>query len=179
MVFGIRHGGCHARFSDASDLAGWCVMAGRGAPQGAHTRDRSGLERITLVADGRLRGYALPKGWVVNPKTGVVMDWHPATTRWWNHWRKSPQATRMLTQPDWDFLLDTALMHHWMWTRGNFELAAEVRQRVQQFGATPEARQRLRVDVTVDRPTPTESEVEDDEVATNVSSIDSRRQRIS
>lgn len=85
----------------------------------------------------------------------------------------------MLTQPDWDFLLDTALMHHWMWTRGNFELAAEVRQRVQQFGATPEARQRLRVDVTVDRPTPTESEVEDDEVATNVSSIDSRRQRIS
>lgn len=154
-------------------------MAGRGPAQGAHTRDRSGIDRVTLVADGRLRGMALPRNFVRDPKTGNTMPWHPATVRWWNHWRKSPQATRMQTQPDWDFLLDTALMHHWMWTRGNFELAGEVRLRVQQFGATPEARQRLRVDVTVDRPAPTEAEVEtDDGPGGNVSSIDDRRKRL-
>lgn len=152
-------------------------MAGRGPAQGAHTRDRSGVDRVLLVADGKTRGFPLPKGFVVDPKTGENVDWHPATMRWWNHWRKSPQSTRMLTQPDWDFLLDTALIHHWMWSKGDFERAGEVRLRVQQFGATPEARQRLRVDVTIDRPDPTEAPAEAEQTS-NVSSLDDRRARL-
>jgi hypothetical protein len=152
-------------------------MAGRGPAQSAHTRDRSGVERTTLVADGRKRGMPLPRGYVKD-RDGKPVPWHPATVRWWNNWRSSPQATRMLTKPDWDFLLDTALMHHEMWTRRQFDLAAEVRLRVQQFGATPEARQRLRVDVTVDRPAPTEAEVDVDAPTGNVSSIAERRQRL-
>lgn len=153
-------------------------MAGRGPAQSSHTRDRSGVERTTLVADGKLRGFALPRNFVIDRKSGQPVKWHPATVRWWNHWRRSPQATRMLTQPDWDFLLDTALIHHWMWATGDFERAGEVRLRVQQFGATPEARQRLRVDVMVDRPAPTEAEVEADAPAANVSSIEDRRKRL-
>ncbi|WP_228509886.1 hypothetical protein [Curtobacterium sp. VKM Ac-2884] len=154
-------------------------MAGRGpSPASTHTRKSNDHQVTRLVADGQLRGMALPRNFVLDPKTREPMAWHPATRRWWDHWRKSPQATRMLTQPDWDFLLDTALMHHWMWTRGNFELAGEVRLRVQQFGATPEARQRLRVDVTVDRPAPTDADVEEDGPTGNVSSIDERRQRL-
>jgi hypothetical protein len=84
----------------------------------------------------------------------------------------------MQTQPDWDFLLDTALIHHWMWTRGDFERAGEVRLRVQQFGATPEARQRLRVEVTIDRPAPTETAADADVPTGTVTSINERRQRL-
>ena len=46
---------------------------------------------------------------------------------------------------DWDFLLDTALMHHAMWSKSQWTLAAEVRLRVAKFGATPEDRARLRM----------------------------------
>ncbi len=154
-------------------------MAGRGAAQGTQTRDRSGIERISLVADGKTRGYALPKNFLTDPKTGEVIPWHPATVRWWNHWRKSPQATRMLTMPDWDFLLDTAVIHHWMWSKGDFERASEVRLRVQQFGATPEARQRLRADVVAALPDAREQQVRDDERPSRpVASIADRRARL-
>jgi hypothetical protein len=33
---------------------------------------------------------------------------------WWDTWRRSAQAQEF-TDTDWDFLLDTALMHHTMW----------------------------------------------------------------
>lgn len=46
---------------------------------------------------------------------------------------------------DWSYLLDTALMHHSMWTHGQWTLAAEVRLRVAQYGATPADRLRLRI----------------------------------
>ena len=59
-------------------------------------------------------------------------------------WRRSPQADVMI-ESDWYFLLDTALMHDAMWSKGQWTLAAEVRLRVAKFGATPEDRARLRL----------------------------------
>jgi hypothetical protein len=59
-------------------------------------------------------------------------------------WRRSAQA-ETFTESDWSFLLDTALMHHAMWSKGQWTLAAEVRLRVAKFGATPEDRARLRM----------------------------------
>ena len=119
-------------------------MAGRGpAPASARTRERDTKETIKLVSDGRKRGRALPPLWI----KGKRVAWHPRTRAWWENWRTSPQALRMMTDPDWDFLLDTALMHHHMWSTGSFEQAAEVRLRVQKFGATPEDRSRLRVEI--------------------------------
>jgi hypothetical protein len=50
---------------------------------------------------------------------------------------------------DWDFMLDTAMMHSAMWT-GEMKMAAEVRIRVAKFGATPEDRLRLKVQVEED-----------------------------
>jgi hypothetical protein len=72
------------------------------------------------------------------------IDWHPRTVAWWNMWRRSAQADTF-TESDWSFLLDTALMHHAMWSKGQWTLAAEVRLRVAKFGATPEDRARLRM----------------------------------
>lgn len=59
-------------------------------------------------------------------------------------WGRSAQA-ETFTETDWSFLLDTALMHHAMWSKGQWTLAAEVRLRVAKFGATPEDRARLRM----------------------------------
>jgi ribosomal protein L31E len=74
----------------------------------------------------------------------VVVEWHRRTVQWWAMWRDAPQAVHFMAT-DWDFLIDTALMHHAMWSRGQWTLAAEVRLRVAKFGATPEDRARLRM----------------------------------
>ncbi|MEU7639867.1 hypothetical protein AB0C11_27880 [Streptomyces sp. NPDC039016] len=58
-------------------------------------------------------------------------------------WRASPQAEHF-SSTDWDFLLDTALIHARLWS-GESSAAAELRLRVAKFGATPEDRSRLRM----------------------------------
>lgn len=78
------------------------------------------------------------------PELPEGVDWHPRTRDWWLMWGRSAQA-ELFTATDWSFLLDTALMHHAMWSRGQWTLAAEVRLRVAKYGATPEDRARLRM----------------------------------
>lgn len=125
-------------------------MAGRGpAPKGSRSRTRDEKEKTLLRADGEKRGYGLPANVLGRDEDGNYIKWHSMTKRWWDHWRNSPQATRMLSEPDWDFLLDTALMHHQMWAKGRWDFASEVRLRVAKFGATPEDRLRLRADIEV------------------------------
>jgi hypothetical protein len=68
------------------------------------------------------------------------------TLLWWKTWRESAQA-QTFTDTDWAFLIDTALMHHSMWDKGQWTLAAEVRLRAAKFGATPEDRARLKLKV--------------------------------
>lgn len=120
-------------------------MAGRGpAPKDPEKRRRRNADPAptsVVASDGRVRGPRLP---------GDVLpageQWHPRTQAWWTTWRKSPQA-KTFTATDWDFLLDTALMHHTMWAKGRWEFAAELRLRSAKFGATPEDRARLRIQV--------------------------------
>lgn len=115
-------------------------MAGRGpAPKAQRSRARDTARReaeITKVApDTELRGPELPEG----------LAWHPRTTAWWDTWRRSPQA-QTFTSTDWDFLLDTAMLHSELWS-GNPAVAAELRLRTAKFGATPEDRLRLRLEI--------------------------------
>ena len=118
-------------------------MAGRGpAPSTkpmARERNekRKQAEFTTLIADGKLRGPELPEG-----------DWHPRTVAWWETWRRSPMAAAFIDS-DWDFLLDTAMLHSEMW-KGEPRHAAEIRLRVSKLGSTPEDRLRLRLDVDVE-----------------------------
>lgn len=145
-------------------------MAGTGpAPKQNKVRRNREPEKALIKADGTLRGFALPKG--VLPEGE---DWHSMTRRWWNAWRKSPQATRMLSEPDWFFLLDTALMHHQMWEKGRWDFASEVRLRVAKFGATPEDRLRLRTEIHVPEEHPVGTGP-----GTKVTDIKSRRARLS
>jgi len=150
-------------------------MAGRGpARTGKAVRRNKQPATVTVKAPTKKYGWKLPEG-VLFDRDGDPVEWHPATKKWWNAWRSSPQATRMLTEPDWQFLLDTALMHHQMWQNGRWDFASEVRLRVAKFGATPEDRLRLHLEI--------DEEIEQQGAAgntagTNVTSIEERRKRV-
>lgn len=112
-------------------------MAGRGpAPKPVHRRARTNSDSVpqTVLRFEKADAPDLP---------GEI-EWHPRTREWWAMWKRSPQADVMI-ESDWYFLLDTALMHDAMWSKGQWTLAAEVRLRVAKFGATPEDRARLRL----------------------------------
>lgn len=118
-------------------------MAGRGpAPKAERSRPNDTARRqaeMTHVAeDGELRGPDLPEG----------LAWHERTRAWWDTWRRSPQA-QTFTATDWDFLLDTAMLHSELWS-GNAGVAAELRLRASKFGATPEDRLRLKLQIDTD-----------------------------
>lgn len=149
-------------------------MAGRGpAGSGARSRRRD-QERLDerfqkVTDDGELLGPDLPND--VLPKGET---WHARTRAWWDTWRRSPQA-KTFGGTDWDFLLDTALMHHTMWSAGRWEFAAELRLRAAKFGATPEDRMRLKLRIVTpgeERPAKKPAQPSD------VTDINSRRARL-
>ena len=114
-------------------------MAGRGpAPKAERSRPNDTARRqaeFTKVADdGQLRGPDLPD-----------FAWHERTVAWYETWRRSPMAQTFL-DADWDFLIDTAMLHTEMWN-GSSGLAAEIRLRVGKLAGTPEDRMRLRLQV--------------------------------
>jgi hypothetical protein len=114
-------------------------MAGRGpAPKDPAKRRRTNQDPVpttVLEVDEEARGPELPGAY----------DWPAPTRAWWETWRQSPQASAF-TSTDWDFLLDTALLHAELWA-GNGQVASELRLRVAKFGATPEDRARLRMSI--------------------------------
>jgi hypothetical protein len=85
--------------------------------------------------------------------------------------RESPQA-QQFTATDWSFLLDTALMHHTMWSKGRWEFAAELRIRSSKVGMTVEDRLRLRL--AIETPDDVKRPVD----AASVADIASRRSRL-
>ncbi len=114
-------------------------MAGRGpAPKAERSRPNDTARRkseFTKVAeDGQVRGPDLPD-----------FAWHERTVAWYETWRRSPMAATFI-DADWDFLIDTAMLHTEMWN-GSPGLAAEIRLRVGKLAGTPEDRMRLRLEV--------------------------------
>jgi hypothetical protein len=149
-------------------------MAGRGpAPKAVRSRSNDTARReaeITEFEDnGELYGHELPEG--ILPDGAA---WHPQTLELWGSLRRNPL---LKNEPDvgWQFLVDTALLHHIFWSKGRWEYASEVRLRLAAFGATPADRMRLKIKMTpqadeAKRPAPSTE---------NVSDIASRRARLS
>jgi hypothetical protein len=77
------------------------------------------------------------------PELPENINWPERTQQWWAMWAESPLSATF-GQTDWDFLLDTAILHAAYWS-GDLSAAAELRIRVAKFGATPEDRARLRI----------------------------------
>lgn len=133
-------------------------MAGRGfAPKETRSRARDAKARDAemrqVEPDDEVRGPELPEGVLPDQES-----WHLRTVQWWETWRRSPQAQTFIAT-DWDFLLDTALLHHVMWTKGRWEFASEVRLRAAKYGATPEDRMRLKlkIETPADQPSAPET----------------------
>jgi hypothetical protein len=134
---------CFDRTPVLSNPAIGVIMSGKGrVPKAELSRaDRSvqrAAEFVPVTADGVLRGPDLPD----------TIPWTVQTAKWWLTWRRSPQA-QTFTESDWDFLLDTAMLHQEFWS-GSLSVAGELRLRVGKFGATPEDRMRLRLQVTAE-----------------------------
>lgn len=113
-------------------------MAGRGpAPKSPEERRRRNAapDLHVVHSDGKPCGPTLPPD----------IDWPDATLAWWETWRTSAQA-KTFTETDWSFLLDTALLHMDFWD-GDRSVASELRLRAAKFGATPEDRARLKLEV--------------------------------
>jgi hypothetical protein len=114
-------------------------MPGRGpAPKKERTRPndtaRREAEFTKLAPTDQLHGPDLPEG-----------KWHARTVAWYATWRRSPMAATFI-DADWDFLIDTAMLHSEMWN-GETKHAAEIRLRVGKLAGTPEDRLRLRMEV--------------------------------
>ncbi|MEU1762866.1 hypothetical protein [Micromonospora sp. NPDC005652] len=111
-------------------------MAGVGpAPKSPDKRARRNSDPVPQTVLKFVKGEQpeLPRGF----------DWPERTRDWWAMWASSPQSEHF-TQTDWDFLLDTAMIHAEFWS-GNLAVGGELRLRVAKFGAIPEDRARLRL----------------------------------
>lgn len=94
--------------------------------------------------------------------------WSPRTVQWWEKWRRSPQSM-VMSELDWEFLLETAVLHHMLWSpRGNAggvsqtQLASELRQRVAKFGATFEDRRKLQMSIETPQTLQADQDARDD-----------------
>jgi hypothetical protein len=121
-------------------------MAGRG-PQpkdpGRRARANKDPNPQTLLRFEQAEPPELPTLQVMKDGDLVEHVWPQRTLDWWEMWKASPQAEHF-SSTDWDFLLDTAVVHARLWS-GEMSAAAELRLRVAKFGATPEDRARLRM----------------------------------
>ena len=112
-------------------------MAGRGfAPKDPSRRARRNADPAPSQVL-RFKPAAQPE------LPGGVVVWPKRTRQWWDMWGSAAQSD-LFSCTDWDFLLDTALIHAAVWS-GDLGHAAELRLRVSKFGATPEDRARLRM----------------------------------
>lgn len=111
-------------------------MAGMGPqPKDPKRRARTNASPIPTTVLRFVKGEQppLPKG----------RRWSKRTQEWWATWGESAQA-ELFSATDWDFLLDTAVLHDEFW-HGVVGVAPELRLRVAKFGATLEDRARLRL----------------------------------
>ncbi|MDX2757902.1 phage terminase small subunit [Streptomyces europaeiscabiei] len=121
-------------------------MAGVGpAPKDPSRRARRNKETQpqTILRFERAEAPELPDFRIEQDGDLVEFVWPERTREWWQMWVDSPQAEHF-GSTDWDFLLDTALIHARFW-RGDLSVAAELRLRVAKHGATMEDRARLRM----------------------------------
>ncbi|MER7169156.1 hypothetical protein ABT336_24230 [Micromonospora sp. NPDC000207] len=111
-------------------------MAGRGpAPKDPGKRARRNADPVPTTTIRFERGE--------QPDLPGDYLWPEQTRVWWANWSRAPQAEHFM-QTDWDFLLDTALIHAELWA-GNAAVAGELRLRVSKVGSTAEDRARLRI----------------------------------
>jgi hypothetical protein len=121
-------------------------MSGNGPPpkdQSKRARRNKDPQTQTVLRFEQAEPPELPDFRIERDGELVEYEWPERTREWWERWKASPQAEHF-SSTDWEFLLDTALIHGRFW-RGDTSVAGELRLRVAKFGATMEDRARLRM----------------------------------
>lgn len=119
-------------------------MGGSGPPpKSQKVRRHKDVVPQTILRWERAEAPELPEFRIERDGELQEFVWPERTREWWRMWIESPQAEHFGSS-DWQFLLDTALIHARLW-KGDVSAAAELRLRVAAFGATPADRARLRM----------------------------------
>lgn len=121
-------------------------MGGLGPPPkdpGRRARANKDAVPQTVLRHERAEPPDLPDFRIERDEQLVEFVWPERTREWWELWKASPQAEHF-GSTDWEFLLDTALIHAKVWS-GDTSALPELRLRVAKFGATMEDRARLRM----------------------------------
>jgi len=122
-------------------------MAGRGpAPKESSRRQRRNATPGTTELDSGARVKRPP---ALPPRAGRGRKWSASTRRWYEVWRRSPQAT-LFTATDWQRLHMLAALVEEFYLAPTKELLGEIRLNEAKLGATPEDRQRLRWEIIDD-----------------------------
>lgn len=119
-------------------------MSRRKPPEERQRRNAHQYARQSLVKDGQLRGPSLPDDY--------HDDWCPATIRFWDDFRASPNA-KICTDADWESLLVAAMLHNRIW-KGQYRtgaemtsLSKELRTRMAPYGYTYEDRLKFNIEI--------------------------------
>ena len=89
------------------------------------------------------------------PKLPSGVSWGERTRAWWAS-LASVAGVDGWTSADWQFAMDTALVHDAVWNGGELKYIQELRQREQALGITPAARPaKSSVEVAVEKVTET------------------------
>lgn len=117
-------------------------MPGRGFPPRDPKTLVGGARKQKIAELRTLEAQAAPQPPLPDHQpTGL--RWPEQTVEWWQMWAESPLSAEF-TRNDWSELLDAAILHGRLWS-GDVKVAAELRLRVANFGATPADRARLRI----------------------------------
>lgn len=144
-------------------------MAGRGpVPKEVRSRKRDTQVLAEVAITGEVYGHPLPEGVLPDGE-----DWHPQTIATWEAFRRWPIMAN-LPDVSWQFLIDTMLQHHVMWTKGRWEFAGEVRLRVKSFFVTPDEQLRAGKSIKMPEATPANATA-----SAKVTDIRDRRSRLS
>lgn len=118
----------------------------------------------TIVNDGKLRGPRLPKG----------VSWCERTLKWWEAWRRSPQAQLMIAT-DWDAMMEAAVIHNQIWTDPTAlkpseitSMTKELHRILSSYGLTYADRLKLRVRIDEDNEGESVETAKQSEVPSNV-----------
>ncbi len=120
---------------------------------------------IPLTRDNTLRGPSLEE---ITART----VWMPATRKWWDVWRRSPQAA-VFEETDWQRLSMVARIHDAYVAKPSKALLEEIRMNESLLGATAADRQRLRMKIEA----PSDPSSAEGEGSGVVTSIADRRRR--
>lgn len=81
------------------------------------------------MPDAKVRKPSLPKG----------VDWSPETRKWYRAWSRSP-ATDAWDERQWQYMLDTALVHNMVYGYSDMTLIGELRTRLAFMGLSFDSR---------------------------------------